>query len=158
MTEDNRTVDQKYRSAVAGLYGRLKSNYDSICEKFGDDGLELVAEMSRAYGDQIAARARSALTDNDIRTVGEYLIRIFNTMGDGSIVTENTGERVVIRVDRCPLNFTRTDMCLAHTEMETAVVRGLNPALTYRIGRSIPAGDSYCEHILERDGGGRVNK
>ena len=161
MITDNRTIDQKYRSAVAGLYGRLKSNYDSLCEKFGDDGLELVAEMSRTYGVEIAARARGALRGNDIKTVGEYLIRIFNTMGEGSIVTENTDERVVIRVDRCPLNFTRTDMCLAHTEMETEVVRGLNPALRYRIGRSIPAGDSYCEHILEKANegdGGPVNK
>jgi len=151
MTEDKRTTKQKYRSAVAGLYGRLKSNYDSICEKFGDDGIDLIAEMSRRYGEEIAARANRSLTEKDITAVGEYLIRIFNTMGEGSIVTENSDHRVVIRVDHCPLNFTRTDMCLAHTEMETAVVRGLNPSLNYRIGRSVPAGDAYCEHILETD-------
>jgi hypothetical protein len=33
--------------------------------------------------------------------------------------------------------------------MERAVVEELNPDITYRIGKSIPAGDSYCEHILE---------
>lgn len=149
MTEDKRTTEQKYHSAVAGLYGRLKSNYDSLCEKFGDAGIDLIADMSRRYGEEIALRASRSLAEKDITAVGEYLIRIFNTMGEGSVVTENNRRRVVIRVDRCPLNFTRTDMCLAHTEMETAVVRGLNPALNYRIGRSIPAGDAYCEHILE---------
>jgi len=32
--------------------------------------------------------------------------------------------------------------------MEKTVVEELNPSLTYRIGKSIPAGDSYCEHII----------
>ena len=32
--------------------------------------------------------------------------------------------------------------------MERTVVEELNPDLTYRIGKSIPAGDPYCEHIL----------
>ena len=35
------------------------------------------------------------------------------------------------------------------------VVEELNPGLTYRIGRSIPAGDPYCEHIIETRPGGR---
>jgi hypothetical protein len=29
------------------------------------------------------------------------------------------------------------------------VVEVINSALIYRIGKSIPAGDGYCEHILE---------
>jgi hypothetical protein len=40
-------------------------------------------------------------------------------------------------------------MCLAHATMEKTVVEELNPKLTYRIGKSIPAGDTYCEHIIE---------
>jgi hypothetical protein len=40
-------------------------------------------------------------------------------------------------------------MCLAHTTMEKTVVEELNPELVYRIGKSIPAGDSFCEHIIE---------
>jgi hypothetical protein len=40
-------------------------------------------------------------------------------------------------------------MCRAHTTMEKTVVEDLNPALVYRIGKSTPAGDAYCEHILE---------
>jgi hypothetical protein len=31
-------------------------------------------------------------------------------------------------------------------------VEELNPQLTYRIGKSIPAGNPYCEHIIERKG------
>ena len=34
---------------------------------------------------------------------------------------------------------------LAHTTMERTVVEQLNPSLTYRIGKSIPAGDPFCE-------------
>jgi hypothetical protein len=33
--------------------------------------------------------------------------------------------------------------------MEKTVVETLNPKLVYRIGKSIPNGDKYCEHIIE---------
>ena len=149
MKPDKRTLEQRYHSAVAGLYARLKSNYDSLYRKFGDRGIELIAEMSREYGQEIGARARKAVGGDDIAAVGGYLLRIFNTVGEGSVVTENNHARLVIRVDRCPLNFTLHSMCRAHTEMEKAVVETLNPEITYRIGKSIPAGDAYCEHIVE---------
>jgi hypothetical protein len=40
-------------------------------------------------------------------------------------------------------------MYLAHTTMEKTVVEELNHNLIYRIGKSIPAGDACCEHIIE---------
>ncbi len=45
--EDERTLEEVYRSAVSGLYARLRSNYDFIYRKFGDDGIKLIADMSR---------------------------------------------------------------------------------------------------------------
>lgn len=39
--KDNRTLEQVYRSAVNGLYARLKRNYDFICRKFSDEGMLL---------------------------------------------------------------------------------------------------------------------
>jgi hypothetical protein len=36
--------------------------------------------------------------------------------------------------------------------MEQALVAGLDDTLDYRIGRSIPQGDPYCEHILSVKG------
>jgi hypothetical protein len=50
---------------------------------------------------------------------------------------------------RCPLHFTDPKMCLAHTTVKKTRVEELNPALSYRIGKSIPAGDTCCEHIIE---------
>ena len=35
-------------------------------------------------------------------------------------------------------------------EQGQALVAELDPDLTYRIGRCIPAGDAVCDHILER--------
>ena len=56
MTEkDERTIEQLYRSAVSGLYARLKSNYDYLHRRFGDEGIKLIADMSREYGLSIAA-------------------------------------------------------------------------------------------------------
>jgi hypothetical protein len=153
MNKGDRTLGQVYRSAVSGLYGRLRSNYDFLHRKFGDDGLELIAEMSREYGVSVANRAKAKLADNSLVSVAEYLLRIFDTVARGRdliITTKKDMDKVVIKVNRCPLDFDNPRMCLAHTTMEKTVVEELNPNLTYRIGKSIPAGDSYCEHIVER--------
>jgi hypothetical protein len=152
VNKSDRTLEQVYRSAVSGLYGRLRSNYDFLCRKFGDDGLKLIAEMSHEYGLSVANRAKAKLANNSLASVAEYLQGIFDTVARGRdliIKTEEERDRVVIKVNRCPLDFNNPKMCLAHTAMEKTVVEELNPNLTYRIGKSIPAGDSYCEHIVE---------
>ena len=145
----SRSLKQKYRSAVAGLYARLRSNYDMIYEELGDKGIELIADMSHRYGLEVAEKARKRVKGDDIRSVGEYILRIFETVGGGAEVTEMNENRMVIKATRCPLNFDKPEMCLAHTTMEKTVVEELSSKLTYRVGKSIPAGDPYCEHIIE---------
>jgi hypothetical protein len=152
MIENERSLEQIYRSAVSGLYGRLRSNYDFLYRKFGDDGLKLIAEMSREYGISVANRAKAKLANGDLASVSQYLHRIFDTVARGRdliITSEEDKDKVVIKVNRCPLDFDNPQMCLAHTTMEKTVVEELNPNLTYRIGKSLPAGDSCCEHIVE---------
>ena len=151
--ENQRTLEQVYRSAVSGLYGRLRSNYDFLYRRFGKDGLKLIEEMSREYGLIVARRAKTRLANNDLASVAEYLLRIFDTVARGRdlIATAEKNENtIVLKVNGCPLDFDSPEMCLAHTTMEKTVVEELNPDLTYRIGKSIPAGDSCCEHILEK--------
>ena len=155
MYQENRNQQQIYRSAVSGLYARIKSYYDFIYEKFGDDGLKLIEDMSRRYGLDVAQRAKNTLDDTSITSVANYLLRIFETVTHGKKVihTINTDDNTfIIKVDECPLHFTEVKMCRAHTTMEKTVVNTLNPELKYRIGKSIPAGDAYCEHILEVKG------
>lgn len=152
MQEDARTLDQVYRSAVSGLYARLRSNYEFLHKRLGDEGLKLIAEMSREYGLSVAERARERLGSNDLRSVAGYLMRIFDTVARGRdlITTFEEGEdRIVIKVNRCPLDFDKPEMCRAHTTMEKTVVEELNPDLAYSIGKSIPAGDHCCEHVIE---------
>jgi len=150
--QDNRNLEQIYRSAVSGLYSRLRSNYDFLYRKYGDEGIELIAEMSRDYGLSVARRAKDKLEKNDLNSIAQYLLRIFNTVGWGknlAALTEIGPSRAVIKAYECPLHFENPGMCRAHTCMEKTVVEELNPALKYRIGKSIPAGDSFCEHIIE---------
>jgi hypothetical protein len=154
MTEkDERTLEQVYRSAVSGLYARLRNNYDFIYRRYGDDGLDLIADMSREYGLTIAARANGKLENTELASVANYLLRIFETVGRSknnlTELVETTDSKVVIKAYQCPLHFDMPAMCLAHTTMEKTVVETLNPKLVYRIGKSIPAGDKYCEHIIE---------
>jgi hypothetical protein len=109
--------------------------------------------MSQEYGLSVAQRAKARLESNDLHSVAEYLLRIFDTVarGRGLISTvEKDSDRIIISVDRCPLDFDLPEMCMAHTTMEKTVVETLNPNLTYRIGKSIPAGHRYCEHIIEK--------
>ncbi|MFC2036087.1 hypothetical protein ACFLUJ_08235 [Chloroflexota bacterium] len=152
MNAETRTLEQVYRSTVSGLYARLKSNYDFIYCRFGDDGIRLVTDMSREYGLSIAQRARDKLEDNGLISVANYLFRIFDTVGRRSSSTPNidrSDTAVVIKIEQCPLLSDKPEMCLAHTTMEKTMVEELNPDLTYRIGKSIPAGDTYCEHVVE---------
>ena len=152
MSNENRSLEQIYRSAVSGLYARLKSNYDYIYRRFGDEGIKLIADMSREYGLVVAIRARSKLDSTDLMSVAKYLMRIFETVGwgkDAIRFSEISPTRVVIRAGECPLHFDIPEMCLAHTTMEKTVVEELNAGLSYRIGKSIPCGDAYCEHIVE---------
>ena len=151
-SKDNRTLEQVYRSAVSGLYARLRSNYDFIYQKFGDEGLKLISEMSREYGLSVAERAKSRLKSNDLPSVAHYLLRIFETVSYDKhyeAFIEANNKRAVIKINECPLHFTDTKMCQAHITMEKTVVKELNPELIYYIGKSIPAGDACCEHILE---------
>jgi hypothetical protein len=151
--KDERSLEQVYRSAVRGLYARLASNYDFIYSKFGEDGIKLIADMSREYGLSIAARAKNRQESNDLTSVATYLLRIFNTVSwdkeDLTELVEVDDSRVVIKARECPLHFKNPQICLAHTTMEKTVVETLNPGLVYSIGKSIPAGDAYCEHIIE---------
>jgi hypothetical protein len=149
--EDNRTLEQVYRSAVKGLYARITSYYHYLHNRFGDEGLAMITEMSREYGKTIIPRAKKALGNNDIESVASYLLRIFRTVEwdvDKIRVVSSSPEKIVIRVEDCPLHFSKPELCIAHTTMEKTVVEGLNPELTYVIGRSIPKGDSFCEHII----------
>lgn len=147
--ESGRTTEELYKSAVAGLYARLRSNYDFLYERFGNEGLKLIAEMGRKYGLEVAERARKRIEKNDLTAVANYLMRIFETVDGKGGVAEMSESGVVIKVYKCPSNFQMPEMCLAHTTMERTVVETLNPQLTYRIAKSIPAGDPYCEHIIE---------
>lgn len=150
--KNSRTLQQVYRSAVRGLYARLRSNYDYIYQKFGDEGLKLISDMSREYGLTVAQKAKNSLESNDLPSVAQYILRIFETVAYDkhySASIEVGNEKAIIKVDECPLRFDKPEMCLAHTTMEKTVVEELNPDLTYRIAKSIPAGDAYCEHIIE---------
>ena len=152
MNDNNRSLEQIYRSAVSGLYARLASNYNYLYAKFGDEGINLIEEMSREYGITVVDRARESLRDTGIVSVANYLMRIFETVGwgrDTAHLVETSPSQIIIKIDECPLHFDKPEICLAHTTMEKTVVEELNPDLSYRIGRSIPAGDKYCEHILE---------
>jgi hypothetical protein len=142
-------IEKRYRSVTAGLTRRIKILYETIYEKYGDDGLDLIREVGKKYGTEIAERAKKSVKENDLESVALYIIRVFNTVrGNGEIV-EFSDKRVVIRVRACPYPWETPEMCEAHTQMEKSLVESLGKDLCYRVDKSIPKGDPYCDHIIE---------
>jgi len=145
---DDVPLDKMYRGVLRGLQTRIKNLYDAVYERFGDDGLSLIREVSTKYGNEIAQKALQGSDYWDIQRVGLYLVKVFNNMRSDGEVTEFNDKRVAIKIPCCPYPFEDVKICEAHTSMERALVKGLNPALDYRIEKSVPAGDPYCLHVL----------
>ena len=152
VARDDIPLDARYQSVLRGLLTRLRGLYEAIYERFGDAGLDLIRNSGAAYGAAVADRARKAGPPWSAQQVGLYLVRVFDNMRSEGEVTEFGERRVAIMVPRCPYPFTNPDICAAHTAMEAALVRGLNPELDYRIEMCIPRGDDCCLHVIASPG------
>ena len=142
-------LEKRYKSVTAGLVRRIKILYEAIYRKFGNEGLTLIREVGDQYGKEIAGRAKNRVPDGDLKSVALYVIRIFNTLRGQGKVVEFSDQRVAIRVWECPYPWETPEMCEAHTQMEKTLVESLGDNLIYRISRSIPGGDPYCDHVIE---------
>ena len=147
---EERPVEIMYKGVLKGLLTRIKGLYEAIYEHYGEDGLELIREVSSGYGKEIAEKVRNENDRWTIKEVGLFLVKVFNNMRSEGEVTEFTDSRVAIKVPTCPYPFEHVEICEAHTSMERALVQGLNPNLDYIIEKSVPAGDPFCLHVLTK--------
>jgi hypothetical protein len=147
---DRLSFEDKYYRAVGGYMRRICHLYEAIYERLGDDGLELIRDVSRDYGARIGMNVKKKRDLKGVAEVGRYLLKVFDMVSDDWYVGEFSEDRLVIGVSRCPYPFTIDKICKAHTCMEQALVSTLDEDLDYRIGSSIPQGDPFCEHILTR--------
>jgi len=145
---DRLSFEEKYHRAVPGYMKRICELYEAIHDRFGDDGLELIRDVSRNYGSRIGMNVKKRGGVKGLAAVGKYLLKVFDMVSDDWEVREFSKDQLVITVSRCPYPFKSDEVCRAHTCMEQALVATLDENLEYRIGRSIPCGDSCCEHIL----------
>ncbi len=149
---DRLSYEEKYHRAITGYMRRLCEIYEAVYERFGEEGLELIRSVSADYGRRIAENVKKKGELKGVAQVGRYLIKVFDMVSDDWFVKEFSQDRLIIGVSRCPYPFKDDRICRAHTCMEEALVAGLDDTLDYRIGRSIPQGDPYCEHILSVKG------
>jgi hypothetical protein len=141
-------IEEKFDRAVPGYMKRIRDLYEAIHERFGEEGLDLIRDVSRAYGTRIGRNVNKKGGLKGVAEVGRYLLKVFDMITYDWEVTEYTGDRLVISVSRCPYPFESPEVCRAHTCMEQALVSTLDDTLEYGIDRSIPAGDPCCEHVL----------
>jgi len=142
--------EEKYRRIVPGLLKRIRDLYAEIHARFGDEGLQLIRDVSSRYGRRAGENARARGGVSGVEGVGRYLLRVFDMVTADWEVSHFDETKLVIKVSKCPYPFTDPRLCEAHTTMEKALVEALDPSLEYRIGRSTAAGDEYCEHILTK--------
>jgi len=142
-------IEKRYRSITKALVKRIKHLYDAIYDRYGSDGLDLIKDVSKEYGLEIAERAKPQIEQPDIESVALFIIKVFNNIRGNGEVVEFNEDRVVIRVYECPYPFDKPEVCEAHTLMEKTLVETLGENLKYSIPKSIPRGDSYCDHVIE---------
>jgi len=147
---DRLSAEEKLAKAVPGYMKRIRKLYAAIHERFGEEGLELIREVSSEYGAEIGTNINRRGGLKGLTEVGRYLLKVFDIVGGDWEVTEHSEDRIVIAVNRCPFPLEKPEICRAHTCMEQTLVETLDENLEYRIGCSIPAGDPYCEHILTK--------
>lgn len=150
------SIEEKFDRAVPGYMKRLRDLYEAIYERFGEEGLALIRDVSASYGKRIGRNVNKKGGLKGVAEVGRYLLRVFDMITYGWEVTEYTGDRLVISVSHCPYPFESDAVCKAHTCMEQALVSTLDDTLEYGIARSIPAGDPCCEHVLAVRGPSRA--
>jgi len=141
-------LEEKYKSATAGLLQRVHTIYKGLYKKFGQQGLDLIREVSETYGKEIAQRGKKRVKPRDLKSAALFLIRVFEMINCEGEVTEFSKDKVVIRLFKCPYPFDDPKICEAHTTMEKALIESLGEEFSYQIAESIPSGGRFCEHVL----------
>jgi len=135
------------------FYRILRATYDAILDAYPTNGLTMIKEASAEYGRLTAERLIEQGWDKkDIKSIGDLLLRMFNTVDPGvAKITSQTDDEVVIRAKWCSYPLKDHTVCISHLEMEYMLVRILSGGtLEHSIGKSIPCGDPYCEHVVSK--------
>ena len=140
--------EKKYYSVVPGLLKRIKNLYENIYREFGSDGLELIRKNSDEYGREIGNRVNEKGEFKGIYQVGSFLLKVFDNIAENWEITYLDDNKLVIAVPVCPYPLESKELCKAHIRMERSLIETLDPTLDYKVGKCIPSGDEYCEHIL----------
>jgi predicted ArsR family transcriptional regulator len=143
-------IEVRYRRNLRGLLHRIRQLYDAVADRFGEDGLQLIREVSIEYGRDVGRRIREREGLMDVKRAGMFIIKVFNNMRAEGEVLEFSDERVVISVPKCPYPMDRADVCDAHITMEEALVAELNPELEFILEQSLPRGDKACLYIIRQ--------
>jgi hypothetical protein len=147
---DRTPVEEKYRKGVPILLQQIRRFYEALAEKHGQRGLDHIRLVSSEYGGELLNFARKRVKENDVESIGLYVVRIFNNIDvDGELV-EFGPDRVTVRCSECPYPFTNPEVCEAHTTMEEVIVQGLGDDIEYVVEKSIPRGDPHCDHVIRR--------
>lgn len=146
-------IDVRYRRSQRGLCHRIKKIYTGIVERLGDEGLDLIRDISAEYGTEIAQRIKEREDRWDVKAIGMFIIKVFDNMRAEGEVLEFCEERVVISIPTCPYPMDRVDMCQAHITMEKELVKCLNPEVEFFLEKSIPGGDGVCLYVIRNKTG-----
>ena len=67
---DRLSFEEKYHRAVPGYMKRINRLYEAVCERFGEEGLELIRDVSREFGRSIGENVRQKGNVSGVAGVG----------------------------------------------------------------------------------------
>ena len=80
--------EEKYHRAVPGYMRRLRDLYEAIYERYGDDGLELIRQVSRDFGTKVGTNVKKKGPLKGLNQVATYLLKVFDMVSDDWEIAE----------------------------------------------------------------------
>lgn len=99
---------EKYQRAVPGYMRRICELYEAIYDRFKEEGLDLIRDVSQKYGASIGENVTKRGPVKGVAEVGKYLLKVFDMVSDDWEVKEFSEDRLVITVSRPPIRLNTT--------------------------------------------------
>jgi len=149
-------LERRFKATVATLNQYLSTYNLAMHEKFGDRGIELIAEIWAKMADRffLGSFERLGFKGNGPRDIAEWFAKSDAIVGYETEFFELPDGRAGFRVTNCPWydapSAAGARICSEGViAFERRAAELLNPNLRVSLGKFFHCGDGCCEYIFE---------
>jgi hypothetical protein len=156
LDENEYPCDRRFKAAVSTLNQYLKAYNIAIYKKFGEDGLELIAQIWADMAERFFPTSFEAmgLEGDGPKEIAEWFAKADAVMGydtDLFVLSEN---KAGFRINKCPWfeepSPEGEQICSKGViAFEKRAAKLLNPEIKVSLGKFFHKGDACCEYIFE---------